>query len=255
MSKTQIGLSPECGQKIRIYAKLSAALALILFASSAAAQEVLQSSAGEPRSVTFTFGKMFTFLFLTLGPLKVIGPFAKATRGRERAIKRKLAWQSILIALIALLIAATMGENILRKWNVSIGALMMTAGLLLFLVALKPILEQFSGREEPAPSTETGPLISPMALAFPTIVTPYGIAILIVLMSLRSSDQSAMSVMAVALVILALDWIAMLFAHRILKTPLVPVALGIVGAVLGVLQVALGVQAVVGALNLLGFRG
>lgn len=57
--------------------------------------------------------------------------------------------------------------------------------------------------------------------------------------------------MGVTALILMLDLLAMLFAERILKTPVVASALAIVGSVMGVLQVALGIQIVVLALRLL----
>ena len=34
----------------------------------------------------------FIIFFLTLGPLKAIGPFAQATRGADPALLRTLAW-------------------------------------------------------------------------------------------------------------------------------------------------------------------
>jgi multiple antibiotic resistance protein len=256
MIRKRAGLSHENGQRRRICMQVLTALPLMMLVSSAAAQELMTGSEpGEAQSATFTFGKMFTFLFLTLGPLKLLGPFAKATHGEDAATKRSLAMKSILLAFFAVLVASTLGEKVLRKWNVSVGALLMTAGLILFLIALKPILEQFArpeAQETPAGGTRP-PLISPMALAFPTIVTPYGVAILIVLMSLAENDTTAMQVLLVAVFILVLDLIAMLYAERILKTPLVAPTLGIVGTVLGVLQVALGVQAMFTALRLMGF--
>ena len=39
----------------------------------------------------FSLGNVFTFLFLTLGPFKAIGPFATMTQGRDAASKRHLA--------------------------------------------------------------------------------------------------------------------------------------------------------------------
>ena len=63
------------------------------------------------------------------------------------------------------------------------------------------------------------------------------------------------NILGVASFVLLLDLLAMLFADRILKTPFVAVALGIVGAVMGVLQAALGIEAIVLALRLLGYRG
>jgi multiple antibiotic resistance protein len=249
--KTRTGLSHEWGQSKAVRTLMLAAMPLVLV-SSAVAQTVTEAG-GQAEAVSYSAGKMFTFLFLTLGPLKLLGPFVKGTRGYDKAAKRKLALEATLIAAISVLVASTLGQNTLRKWNISIGSLMMTAGLILFLIALKPILEQFVQQEHQPPAAERPPLISPMALAFPTIVTPYGIAILILLMSLSST--STVEVLGIAIFILLVDLITMLFADMILTTRFVAPVLGIVGVVMGVLQVALGVQAMVIALRLLGFHG
>jgi multiple antibiotic resistance protein len=148
------------------------------------------SVAGASRAV-HTLAKVFTFLFLTLGPLKIIGPFASMTRGYDAAFKRRLAIRGIVIATIALLAAATTGANILQQWGISIGAMQLTAGILLFLVALRPVLEQYE-THQPRTHAEASadlPPSSPSALAFsplafPTIVTPYGIAVLIIAVTL-----------------------------------------------------------------------
>jgi multiple antibiotic resistance protein len=232
-----------------------AIFSLITLASTALAQQVEEGATGQPQSIEFSLGKTFTFLFLTLGPLKLLAPFAKMTRALDGAARRALAFKSVLLAFLALIVASMMGENTLIRWNIAPGSLLMTAGVIFFLVALKPVLEQFA--TQPPPPSEGAPPPPPprpFDLAFPTIVTPYGIAVLIVIMSLRGSEASALSVLGVALLILILDLIAMLFADRLLKVPLVAPLLGIVSVVMGVLQVALGVQAMVVALRLLGLH-
>ena len=205
-------------------------------------------------SIAITFGKAFTFLFLTLGPLKIIGPFAKMTRGRDRAFKRTLALQGILIATIAAFAAATIGVKVLQKWGVSVGALVVTAGVVLFLVALRQVMQQYEPKEampEATPSATPPPsmALAFSPLAFPTIVTPYGAAVLVLLAAVSGGEM--MPILAMAGVVLVLDLIAMLAADSIVKTPYVAPVLGIVGAVIAVLQVALGVQLVINGLRLL----
>jgi len=209
----------------------------------------------------FSFGDVFTFLFLTLGPLKILGPFATMTRGRDATFKRQLAVQGIVIAVIALFAAATIGAKLLNKWGISVGALLMTAGVILFMVALRSVLEQYAPQSRPeAPATAavdaspTTLAFSP--LAFPTIVTPYGVAVLVLMVTFCQGHIAAvLQVLGVAGFVLVLDLLAMLSADRIFRTPFVAPVLGIVGAVLGVLQVALGVQAVMTGLRLLGALG
>ena len=72
-------------------------------------------------------------------------------------------------------------------------------------------------------------------------------------MSLRSGQTEVLAkIVGITILVLVLDVVAMLTADRILTTPAVRPALGILGSVLSVLQVALGVQAIVEALRLLG---
>jgi len=205
-------------------------------------------------------GKIFTFLFVMLGPLKVIGPFGAMTAGQDRRFKRRLALDAIVIASVGALAAVTLGVRILQKWGVSVGALLLTAGIILFLVALKVVLHQYDPHDQaakdtppPAMAAAPPPGLAFSPLAFPTIITPYGVALLIVLVVLRVGQPALVAqVVGIAAIVLGLDYLAMLSADRILSTPKVRSVLGIVGTVLSVLQVALGVQAMIDALHLLG---
>src|SRR4051812_44149298 len=76
-------------------------------------------------------------------------------------------------------------------------------------------------------------------LAFPTIV-PYGIATLIVLLATTKTLEQQGIVLGLTTVVLLLNWVAMLFARPILRLLAIPLQL--IGWVLGVLQVALGLQ-------------
>ena len=193
---------PKAGMLRRaVYPILPVLAIFAAFSRIAAAQQVIDNSTGPPQSINFTLGKVFTFLFLTLGPLKLLAPFHAMTRSCNAAQRKSLAYKSTIIALIAIILASISGANILHKWGISIGALLLTAGLVLFLVALKPILEQFAHinpQAVPQPSADAPPP-SAMQLAFPTIVTPYGIAILIVLVSLRSSQASFLQILETGL--------------------------------------------------------
>src|SRR5262245_46673874 len=142
---------------------LCAALATAVFA-----QQATSETASQVPTTPFSVGKVFTFLFMTLGPFKIIGPFAELTRGRDRAFKRQLAFQGIIISVLAMLAAATVGANTLQSWGVSVGALQLAAGLVLFLVALKPVLEQYEPKEPEAEAAElhNRPAPSASALAF-----------------------------------------------------------------------------------------
>jgi multiple antibiotic resistance protein len=138
----------------------------------------------------------FTFLFVTLGPLNIIVPFAAMTKGRASASKRRLAFKAILLATIALLVAATLGAKTLQAWGVSGGALLLAAGAILFLVALQPVLSGYNpgGAQPSVAAPARAPSESELAfspLAFPTIVTPYSLALVILLFTLHPLDRAA----------------------------------------------------------------
>ena len=262
-ARSQAGRVRRCAAGDRKWSTLAAVGGFALLAAAAAdvsAQDVTENTVSQVQAAPFTLAKVFTFLFLTLGPLKIIGPFASMTRGCDAAFKRRLAIRGIVIATVALLAAATIGANILQQWGISLGSMRLTAGIVLFLVALRPVLEQYATHEprthaeisaDAPPSSPSALAFSP--LAFPAIVTPYGIAALIIAVML--SRAAMIPILGVVAIVLLLNLLAMLFADRILKAPFVAPVLGIVGAVLGVLQIALGVQAVVDGLRILGIVG
>ncbi len=189
--------------------------------------------------------EIFTFFMLMLGPIKVLVPFVKMTRDAYTRFRRKLSLIATLISTIGCLVAAFMGQIILKSWHISIPAIMLAGGIILFLVALQMIMQVYSSphRNETTPSTPTLSMaVSP--LSFPTIVTPYGIAILIIFMATAQDVARQAGIIAALLATMILNLLTMLFAHKILKVIGI-ITLQILGSVLGVLQVALGIEIII----------
>ncbi len=246
----------------RLKMKLAKAVtAIVLFSAAsptALAQSIKADALATNAANIWPLGAAFTFLFVALGPLNVIGPFAAMTQGRDAAFKRRLAFKAFLVAAIALLAAATLGAKTLQAWGVSTGALLFAAGAILFFVALRPVLAGYNPRTPSveasataavAASSESELAFSP--LAFPTIVTPYGLALLVLLFTLYPIGSGGLWIMAAVAIVLAMDLLAMLCADLIARIPLSKPGLDVLGAVMGVLLVALGVQAVADAIPLL----
>lgn len=211
------------------------------------------SGSGEEalRAGSVALDQIFLFLFMSLGPFNVIAPFAAMTRDRDAAFRRRLALRGTGIAAIALVVAATVGARILRNWEVSTESLLLTGGIILFAVALRRVMQQYAPlAQRPAlPATESM-AFSP--LAFPTIVTPFGISVLVVSLRLRPGNAAVMEIMGLTALVLVLDLLAMIFADRILRAPFVASSFQILGAVMVVLQVALGIEVMLYGLRLLG---
>jgi multiple antibiotic resistance protein len=187
--------------------------------------------------------QVFMMLFLMLGPFKIIPPFLHMTVHADKVMTRQLVTRSILFSIGALLVAAFLGENILTNYGIPVHILAAAGGIILFLVALLNIVSQFHPTHtDPSPEAPTLNM-AVFPLAFPTIVTPYGIAAVIVFMTMAHDLNGQLLVGAMVTGIMILNLLVMLIARKIQK-PLM-IILPLLGAVLGVIQVALGLQIVV----------
>jgi multiple antibiotic resistance protein len=215
-------------------------LLFFLVISPAMNTPVVQEQPHSDERPSFPIGKIFTVLFLMLGPFKIIGPFAVMTRGLDMQLARRIAVLATAFAAVALLFAAFLGGAILRRFGIPLPVLALAAGLILLLVALVNILQQF----KPATiSQETNQLpitARASSFAFPTIVTPYGIAALVVFLALSPDTEKRLAIGAIVLAIVLINLIFMLITPYIFR--ILGIFLQILAAVLGVIQVALGLQ-------------
>ena len=225
-------------------------LVCLLSAGTALAEEAVTI---QEQMKQFPVAYVLTFLFMMLGPFKIIGPFAKITKGADAALTRQIALQATLFSSIALLVAAFIGEYILTRNGIPLPILALAAGIILFLVALLNILQQFApptshSETVTAPTPTLKQALTP--LAFPTIVTPYGIAATIVFLAFSEDLQGRLIIGAGVLVIMLLNLIVMLNVRRI--GPILNISLAILGAVIGIIQVALGLQIINNSFRALG---
>lgn len=227
---------------------------LLAFSASLLAPALAQTAPGTSvPQPEFDARKIFFMLFLMLGPIKILVPFVNLSRGSDVVFRRRLATRSILFSAAALALAVLLGRTMLENFDISLPVLAMTGGIVLFLVALQTVLQQSTGSlDRPVQDNQPVELrhaVTP--LAFPIIVTPYGIAAVIVFATIAAGQyQAELTVGGIVLLILALDWIAMLFAGSILKW--VGTALQVFAVVLGVTQIALGLQVILHSLHMMG---
>jgi multiple antibiotic resistance protein len=198
-------------------------------------------------------GLFFTLLFVTLGPLKVLGPFVKLTNDMDLSAMKKTAVLSFVIAVVSVLFGGFLGRALLSNWQVSIPALYLAGGIIWALVGLRLVLEQYEAAPAaaPAPTAYPGALAAAMRITFPTIVTPYGIATLIVMLANSPDAARTQRILMILLGVMALNLVAMHFARSIMRG-LVIVVLQILGAVLGVLQVALAIEMILRTFQSIG---
>jgi multiple antibiotic resistance protein len=197
----------------------------------------------------------FIIFFLTLGPLKAIGPFAKVTRGADPALLRVLAWRAIFIATAIVLAVALLGAVILKNWQVSVPAIIVAGGLILFFQAFKIIMEPPVAPPHPPPTDDQQPpslALAHFPLAIPALVTAPGITAIVAFMAIAERDWTQKGiVIAVLFFIMALNLLALLNVRLIFQHVSTTI-LQVVGWVTAVLQAALAVQYMINALIRLG---
>jgi multiple antibiotic resistance protein len=224
-------------------AKLRLMLALMVcmgFASSSKIALAAGATGSQPWMEPVSALQIFTFLFLMLGPFKVVGPFAKITERADPRLARRIALRATLVSSLALLLAAVLGQSTLSRYGIPLPDLALAGGLILFLVALRATLQSApsSAADDEVAVPTLNMAITPLAL--PTIVTPYGVAAVIIFLALSPDLEGRLMIGVMLLAIMLLNLIVMLVARHIQR--FLGVFLQILGAVLGIVQVALGIR-------------
>ena len=202
-------------------------------------------------SALLGLGIVFVLLFITLGPIKILGPFMQLTRDVDEGIMKQIAVRAFVLAVIAVVVGGFAGRILAENWQISIAALTLAGGIIFLLVGLRLVLEQYQPvHAAPAPLPEA-PMAAALRVAFPTVVTPYGIAALIALLVNSPDTARTAAILTILIGVMVVNLLAMLYVRRIMGGVIV-LALQIVGAVLGVLQVALAMQMILRGLQDLG---
>ncbi len=187
-------------------------------------------------------GKLFPLLFNMMGPIGLIPVFVRLTADMEQKARTAMARRATGLAFIALFLAVFLGAAMLGAWSISNGSLIFAAGLIVTSSALLPLIWSGGGAAAAAGDAKQTPeqlAVSP--LAFPSMVTPRAVAVLIIFVAYFPAMEGKLTVLAAAAFVLLLNLIGMRFAQWFMDhvgmTPLL-----VLGAVFGVLQVALGVE-------------
>lgn len=137
-----------------------------------------------------------------------------------------------------------------RVWQIRLPSLLIAGGILLFLVALNLVMTQYQPPPLPEESSPTSLNLVVTPLTFPIILPPFGIAIALVLMLISQEfGFNPLVILGVLVLVMLLNLVCMLAAQPILAF-LKPVTLRIFGFVLGVLQLALGIEWIITGLEI-----
>jgi len=194
-------------------------------------------------------GQIFTLFFVMLGPLKMLGPYAKVTHSLSPEKLRSVSVAAVGLSLISLLAGGYLGQYLLESWAIPLSVLELTSGIIFLLMAMLMILTPH--KEQPAEvKTTPEPEVKAPGIAFSMIVTPYGMAVVVGLLALSASMQRTLLILGLLVFVLLLDLLFMIYIRQLMgKTGML--IMQMVGATLAVLQASLAMQMVFLSIKLL----
>lgn len=192
---------------------------------------------------TTLFLELFITLFVIMDPLGTIPLFLSLTSGRSVAMRRRAAWQAVLVAFAVIVVFAIFGRQLLAYLNVSLPALQAAGGLLLLLVAL----ELLTGKaQEPSQTQEVNVALVP--LGTPLLAGPGAIVATMVFAERVDTAATLVAVMLGLVAIHVVLWLTMRFSIGILRL-IKESGVSLVSRISGLLLSAIAVQLVADAVR------
>lgn len=184
--------------------------------------------------------KAFVIFFATMGPLDNIGPFAALTKSHTPAERRKVAFKSVGVAALIIVLFGVAGDDLLHFFGVGMGEFKIAGGLLLLLAALKMVTA--SGEEDFAEEGGGKRDVAIYPLAMPLLAAPDGLAAMVMQVHRAEGDiLIEAGIIGVALfvnVLVLISFLATGFLIRVLGTS----GIDILSRVMGLILAALGVE-------------
>jgi len=195
-------------------------------------------------------GLLGSLLFTMIGPIALLPLFAGVTAGAEPRLRRRIAFMAAAIAFVALAVAIFAGVSVMQSAGTSRSSLVVAAGLILLLTALRNIFGTASAPTAASAAPSLGVALKPIAI--PGIVTPTGVAVIILFASYFPDASDKLAILGMVGVIMVANAGAMMAAHWFMRV-IGPAPLIVLGAIFGVLQAAMGVEMIVSGIQMSRF--
>jgi len=204
----------------------------------------------ETLNVTFVIDT-FLLLLIGMGPKIALVPFLDMTTGMSKATKRRVLRKMLTTAATVAALLLVLGGLLTRLLHFSPGALGISSGIILLIIAVTMVLGQ-DGNGGSHPVTGQDPMrVAVFPLAVPYLLNPAGIVVLVTL----SAEAANLAVLAVAVgvlvVVLLLDVVVFRSAVQI-GSKLDASRMLVTEKVFGFLLAALAVQLALNGLSDIG---
>jgi multiple antibiotic resistance protein len=193
---------------------------------------------------------VFVALIALINPISTAAVFVTLTEGRSRAEQTQIANRAAIIAGIALIAFAFIGEALLKALGVELGAFKIAGGLLLLKVAFNMVFAEKPERrvEVHHAKAAMGPASDPAVfpLAIPIITGPGALTASVALVnpSPRNALLNGATFVIVALVVIGITYLFMRGSETLTKW-FGETGIDAVGRIVGIVVAAIAVQLIV----------
>jgi len=190
----------------------------------------------------------FSSIFILIDPITVTLFFVSSIKDVSRVHQRKMARDASLYALAILLVFAIGGYGILQLFGITLAALRIGGGVLLFLIGIEMVYARVSYTKQPIPQSAEAYAedVAVTPLAIPIIAGPGAITTVIVLIGdAAGQGWAAIAIVFAAIfVVIGVVYCAMIYSYVITRG-IREKELKVVNRVLGLLLLAIGVQFII----------
>lgn len=190
-------------------------------------------------------------LFITIGPTKAAAMYVAMTKSADPALKRKIAVRAVLVSVIICAIFVVLGEAILKMFHISIPALLIAGGIILFIFALHLVLGE--DKPESATGLPQAPSIgiADYPLAVPLMASPQGLVAIVTISAAMPGLPNMLTLLGLVLAVMSVNLVVLLSADKIMAK--IPTSImKVVMRIFGLLLCGLAVQLVILGLQRLG---
>lgn len=203
--------------------------------------------AGKAYIMEETFIAAFISLFVIIDPIGLAPIFGSLTQDTPVAHQRKMALLGSFIGLIILVLFAVGGESFLRALGISMDALKIAGGIMLFIMALEMVFEKRGERKQEAADKidEYFDDVSVFPVAMPLVAGPGAITTIMLLMAHETGNiEGQAAVLAALLVVMLITLLVFFMAGKVMKL-MGPSVSAILTRLLGMILAALAAQFII----------
>ena len=195
---------------------------------------------------------VFLAFFAVMNPISNAAVFVGLTGDENRATRRQIALQSVLMAFGIILFFCVLGNAIFELFGISLPAFRITGGVLIFLVGFHMLQGRSSTLHQPQGDAKSGgsgdgPNVAISPLAIPILAGPGTIATAMNYSATGSYVQSAITIAAFS-VLCIVTYLAFISGERLIRV-LGQSGMDIVTRLMGLILAVVGTQMLIDGIH------